>query len=96
MSRQARRRAAWHGLVAGFFLHTLAALWIWATWDPGIRASWLVWIDFPSALAYLGATGPRLLVASLLVGGLQWALLAALVTMLVGRLSVTRAADDAR
>jgi hypothetical protein len=88
MSLQARRRAARHAFVIGFLLHAVAVSWLWWSWEPGLRAGVLVWVDFPSALLYLAATREHVLAWSLVVGGLQWATLTALLTMLIGRLSV--------
>lgn len=95
MSLAARRRAARNAFVIGFLLHGLAVLWLWARFEPGLRGSVLVWVDFPSALLYLAATREHLLAWSLVVGGLQWATITALLAMLVGRTSVRTATPDA-
>jgi hypothetical protein len=101
VSLAARRRAARNAFVVGFLLHALAVLWLWARFEPGVRGSLLVYVDFPSALLYLAATREHLLAWSLVVGGLQWATITALLAMLVGRTSMRpgaprdEAADDA-
>ena len=69
----------------GAVLHTLTVLWIWRTWGVFNRGNVLVWLDLPISLAYLELAGTRLLVWSLLAGGLQWAAIAAGLTWLVGR-----------
>jgi hypothetical protein len=63
-----------HALVAGLVLHSLVVLWVWKTWETGLRGGVLVWIDLPASLAYLDASGSALLWWSLLLGGAQWAL----------------------
>lgn len=90
MSADDHPRALRRAALAGFILHALAVLWIWRTWEEGLRGSWLVYIDLPVALFYLAATQHNLLVWSLLLGGLQWAIMAALLSLLVGRLSERR------
>lgn len=65
-------------------LHTLAVLWTWIAWVPGMRSSWLVWLDLPASLLYGHLMGGSLLARSLLFGGLQWACTGALVAWLVG------------
>lgn len=81
----ALRRAA----LGAAILHTLAVLWFWATWEVGLRSGWLVWMDLPVSLLYVGARGKALLLASLVLGGLWWAtlgaLLSAAVAVVVGR-----------
>ena len=81
MKRHILLRAALTGVV----LHTLTVLWIWQTRDTFSRGNILVWLDLPASLAYLELAGTRLLVWSLLAGGLQWAGIAAGLTWLVGR-----------
>jgi len=72
-------------LVVGFLLHTVMALWTWHTWGTFTRGGLIVWMDFPLSLAYVQLRGNTMLVASLLLGGLQWAAIAALLTLGVGR-----------
>lgn len=71
-------------------LHTLAVLWIWRTWGLGLRGGWLVWMDLPVSLLYLGARGGALLAFSLLLGGLQWAVVGALLSKLIAVVSSGR------
>jgi tRNA-dihydrouridine synthase B len=51
------------------------------------------WMDFPASLAFLELAGNRLLVASLLLGGLQWTAIGLLLTYLLGRSARGWAAD---
>jgi hypothetical protein len=78
------RRALWAAALAAAFFHTLAVAWIWNAWAVGLRSGWLVWMDLPVSLLYLEAQGRALLAASLLVGGLWWALAGALLSAAVG------------
>jgi hypothetical protein len=79
------RRALRHAAVAVFGLHVMIALLAWSTWSRFGRGNVLVWMDFPTSLAFLQLTGGKLLAASLLLGGLQWAAAGALLTYLLGR-----------
>lgn len=79
------RRAVRHAAVAVFCLHLALALWAWSTWGRFGRGNVLVWMDFPASLAFVQLTGAKLLAGSLLLGGLQWAALGALLTWLLGR-----------
>ena len=78
-------RAARIALIIGFLLHTLAALTAWFTWSSFGRGNVLAWIDFPVSLAFLQLDGRPLLFWSLLVGGLQWGAIAALLSLFLGR-----------
>lgn len=82
-------RALKRAALGAAVLHTLAVLWFWATWEVGLRSGWLVWMDLPVSLLYVGARGTALLAASLILGGLWWAtlgaLLSAAVAVVVGR-----------
>ena len=66
-------------------LHTLAVLWIWRSWGVLGRGTILAWLDFPVSLAWLQLEGRALLLCSLAVGGLQWAVIGAALTWGVGR-----------
>jgi hypothetical protein len=84
----ARRPRRW-GPVAlasagSFVLHALAVLWLWHSWRGFGRGGVLAWIDFPSSLAFLRPRGGAKLAWSLLIGGAQWALLGAGLSLLVG------------
>lgn len=74
-----------HAAVAAFLLHLAAALWVWNTWSGFGRGNVLVWMDFPSSLAFLQLRGRWLLAGSVLVGGLEWAVVAGLLTYFLGR-----------
>ncbi len=74
-------------LIAGFVLHGLAVMWIWIRWDPGLRGTWLVWVDLPWSLLWVQLTGWKLIASSLLLGGCWWAALTAALTLAVGRLT---------
>jgi hypothetical protein len=73
--------------VAGFLLHAIAVLWIWASYPTGTRGLVLFWSDFPVSLFFAGLTGRPFLAASLTTGGALWALGAGLLAALVGRLA---------
>jgi hypothetical protein len=82
-----RRAAIGRGLVAGFLLHTVSVLWLWFRWDVVLRRTILVWMDIPMSLIYLSLAGRQLLAASLVIGGIQWAIVGAALSYLVGRLA---------
>jgi len=73
-------------------LHTLAVLWTWFAWsgNPGTRGWWLVFTDLPVSFLYGHATHSSLLVWSLLLGGLQWAVTGALVALAVWHFAAFR------
>ncbi len=79
------RNAIRHAALAGFAIHTLAALWVWQSWGAFGASNLLLWMSFPASLAYLGASGWLLLGLALVFGGLEWALLGALVAWWIGR-----------
>jgi hypothetical protein len=78
------RRAVFAAVIIGVILHTLTALSVWSSWDYFGRANIVVWMDFPTSLAYLDLEGEAMLAWSLVAGGLQWAAIAALLTIWVG------------
>jgi len=78
-------RAARVAAILGFLLHAAAALAAWWTWGSFGRGNVLAWIDFPVSLAFLNLDGRPLLFCSLLAGGLQWAAIAALISLFLGR-----------
>jgi hypothetical protein len=71
-------------LIAGFLLHTVTVLVAWMTWGEFGRGNLLAWIDFPASLAFMHLDGTPLLLWSLAAGGLQWAVIAALLAMFLG------------
>ncbi len=71
--------------LAGFLLHTAAALLVWARWGQGVRGVYLVWMDLPLSLAWAGEAGRTLLAWSLAVGGAWWGAVSALLAYAVGR-----------
>ncbi|MBZ0090366.1 MAG: hypothetical protein K8H90_08325 [Thermoanaerobaculia bacterium] len=73
--------------LAALLLHTLAVVWIWASYPTGSRALLLFWSDFPASLLFAGLSGGAYLAASLLAGGALWAAGAGLLAALVGRLA---------
>ena len=91
--RGSERRALRVVLLGAFLLHTLAVLWVWRDWGGFGRGGVLAWMDFPSSLAYLRLRGGTKLAWSLAVGGLQWALIGAGLSLLVGR-SARGAAEE--
>lgn len=78
-------RAVRNAVIAVVLFHSLIALWVWRSWGELGRGTVLVWMDFPVSFTYLHLGDPQFLLGSLLLGGLQWALVAALVTYLLGR-----------
>lgn len=88
-ARRGRRAVFWTAVCALLF-HTLAVLWIWKSWGLGLRGGWLVWMDLPVSLLYLGARDGWLLALSLVLGGLQWALAGALLSKLIASLARNR------
>lgn len=85
MSLRPSRRAMLAAFIAGFVLHTLTAFFVWRTWGEFGRSNVLAWMDFPTSLAYMELDGSKLLAWSLGAGGLQWGLIAAGLTFLLGR-----------
>ena len=81
------KRASRLGAVAALLLHTAAVIFGWYTWEVGQRGLVLTWMDFPISLLYLGFSGGRILLWSLLLGGLQWALVGAALSYGIGRLA---------
>lgn len=79
------RSAAAAAAVAAATLHTVSAFWVWRSWGYFGRANVLVWMDFPVSLLFLDWSESRFLAASLLLGGLQWAVIGALLAALLGR-----------
>jgi hypothetical protein len=79
------RRAVLRAVIAVLLLHTAFAVWVWYSWGQFGRDTILVWMDFPASLIYLDRADATFLAGSLLLGGLQWGLLAALLTWIVGR-----------
>lgn len=78
------RRAVLAAVIIGVLLHTVTALSVWRSWDYFGRANIIVWMDLPVSLIYLDREGTEMLAWSLTVGGLQWAAIAALLTLWVG------------
>lgn len=83
----AHSRPVRNAALAGFLCHALAALWIWKSYPTGSRGLVLFWSDFPVSLLYAGVSGRAYLAASLAAGGALWALGAALLAALVGKLA---------
>jgi hypothetical protein len=77
-------RAAAFAAAGSLLLHGAAVLWVWHSGGFG-RVGVLAWIDFPSSLAYLRPRGGAKLAWSLLLGGMQWAVLGAGLSLLFGR-----------
>jgi phosphoglycerol transferase MdoB-like AlkP superfamily enzyme len=84
MSLRPSRRAILAAMIIGLVLHTITVLLVWKTWGDFGRGNVLAWIDFPSSLAYLHLDGSPMLAWSLVLGGLQWSLIAALLTWFLG------------
>lgn len=77
-------RAALKAALAILVLHTVIALGVWKTWGEFGRGNVIAWIDFPTSLAYLHLDGTPMLLWSLAAGGLQWAVIAWLLTLSLG------------
>jgi hypothetical protein len=84
MSMKPSRRAVVVAVILGVIAHTLTVLSVWRSWGYFGRANVLTWIDFPVSLAYLDLDGDPMLAWSLVAGGLQWAAIAALLTITLG------------
>jgi hypothetical protein len=82
--RTPSRRAALSALIVGFLLHTVTALVVWRTWGVLGRGIVISWIDFPVCLACVHLDGVPLLTWSLVAGGLQWGVIAALLSLWLG------------
>ena len=78
------RRAVLAAVIIGVILHTVTALSVWQSWGYFGRANVLTWMDFPVSITYADLEGDALLGWSLVIGGLQWAAIAALLTLWVG------------
>jgi hypothetical protein len=78
------RRAVLAAAILGAVLHSLTVLSVWQSWDYFGRANVLTLMDFPVSLAFLDLDGGSMLAWSLVAGGLQWAAIAALLTIWVG------------
>jgi hypothetical protein len=77
----ARAVALW-----AFLFHSVAVGWLWWRFGESVRGGVAFWMDLPLSLLWAGAEGGALLAASLLVGGLWWAALAAAFAYAVGRI----------
>ena len=84
-------RAAVAALILGFVLHAITALAVWRTWGILGRGIALSWIDFPVSFLYAHLDGRPFLYWSLTAGGLQWALIAALLSVWLGKTVRSRA-----
>jgi hypothetical protein len=78
-------RAIRNASIAAVLIHTIIALSVWHNWGEFGRGTVLFWMDFPVSLLYSHLDDPEFLAGSLLLGGVQWALLAAGLTYLLGR-----------
>lgn len=79
------RRAVTIAALAAFVLHSVTVIQVYRTWGFFGRGNVIAWLDFPVSLLYLQLLDRPLLTASLLAGGLQWALIAALLAFSLGR-----------
>lgn len=84
MTMRPSQRATVRAAAIGFLLHALTAAWAWRSWGYFGRGSVIAWIDFPVSLAYMHRGEAAVLAASLVLGGLQWAAIAALLSLWVG------------
>jgi ABC-type Mn2+/Zn2+ transport system permease subunit len=79
------RRAALVALILGFLIHAVTAFIVWRTWGYFGRGNALAVIDFPVSLAFLHLDDTPFLLWSLVAGGLQWGVIAALLSLWLGR-----------
>jgi hypothetical protein len=86
------RRAIRKASLAAVLIHTIVVLSVWHNWGEFGRGTVLFWMDFPVSLLYSHLEDPEFLTGSLLVGGLQWMLLGAALTYLLGRSARDRVA----
>lgn len=86
-------RALRNASIAVVLLHSLFVLWVWRSWGEFGRGTVLVWMDFPVSFTYLHLTDPEFLAGSLVLGGIQWGLIAAFLTYLLGRSARDRARE---
>lgn len=93
MSLKPSMRAVLAAVIIGVAVHTVTVLRAWSSWGYFGRANLLTWMDFPVSLAYLDLEGDALLGWSLVAGGLQWAAIAALLTLWVGSTARRRRAQ---
>jgi hypothetical protein len=91
MPKSRARRAATLAAVAAFVLHTVTVTFVFWSWGFFGRGNVITWLDFPVSLLYLQWTDERLLLWSVVAGGIQWTLVAALLTYWLG-LAVRRRA----
>jgi hypothetical protein len=85
MASRPVRHAVRTAVLFGVLLHSVAIFAVWKTWGAFGRGNLLAWIDFPASLAFLHLDGTPLLLWSLAAGGLQWAIIAALLSFFLGR-----------
>ena len=85
MLRPSRRAAAGRPDRAASCSTPLVALSVWQTWGSFGRGNVLAWIDFPVSLAFLHLDGTPLPALEPVAGGLQWAVIAALLSLWLGR-----------
>jgi len=79
------RRAALTALILGFLIHAVVVLVVWRTWGYFGCGNVLTWIDFPVSLTFLALDDTPFLLWSLAAGGLQWGVIAALLSLWLGR-----------
>jgi hypothetical protein len=84
-------RASIAALILGFASHTVTALIVWRNWGTLGRGNVLSLIDLPVSFLYLHLDGRPLLYWSLAAGGLQWAVIAALLSLWLGKTVRSRA-----
>lgn len=82
--RRRPRRAVWWAAAGAALFHTGAVVWVWRSWSVGLRGGWLVWMDLPVSLLFLEARDGWLLAFSLVLGGMQWAVVGGLLSALLG------------
>lgn len=79
------RRAVTIAALAALVLHSVTVIQVYRTWGFFGRGNVIAWLDFPVSLLYVHFLDRPLLAASLLLGGLWWSTVAALLAWSLGR-----------
>jgi hypothetical protein len=78
------RHAVRTALIFGVLHQTATAIGFWASWWEFGSGFVVTWTAFPASLAFLHLDGTPMLLWSLVAGGLQWAIIAALLAFSLG------------
>lgn len=83
-----KRRLVLASGLLGAVIHGLVLATVWLRWKPGTRGLVLSWIDAPFSFLWFGVGEGRMLLFSLVLGGLWWATITALLTWWIGRVTL--------